>query len=468
VVAIEAIWCLKGNLMTNSAKSSRLFGTDGVRGVANAELSPFLAMRLGLAAAHHLSSGKQNPTFVVGRDSRISSPMLESAIVAGLCSMGGIVLTPGLLPTPAVACITRHIGADAGIVISASHNPYPDNGIKFFGNDGYKLDDSVEAKITDLVAVAEDLPRPVGAAIGRIVVDDSLIDLYVKHLESTVHGLSLQGLKIIVDGANGAASAIGPRVFRELGAEVIEINCFPNGTNINADCGALHTGSLQHKVVVEAADLGIAFDGDADRVILVDELGQKVDGDHMMAFIGINQAKNGDLPGRSVVGTVMSNMGLEACLRAEGITLLRTDVGDRYVSERMRRDGFTLGGEKSGHVIFGQLTTTGDGILTALQAVKIVKESGTKLSDLASVMTEYPQVLLSIKVRDRDEWKRDDNFQCAIASAESRLAGFGRVNVRASGTEKLIRVMVEGREVEQVNGIGQSLAKIVEDRWGAR
>jgi phosphoglucosamine mutase len=394
--------------------------------------------------------------------------MLEAALVAGICSMGGVVMTPGLLPTPAVACITREIGADAGVVISASHNPFPDNGIKFFGRDGYKLDDAVEAKIAELVADADNLERPTGAGIGRIVVNTKLADLYVRHLEETVEGLSLTGMKIVVDGANGAASEIGPRVFRELGAEVIEINCSPDGVNINADCGALHTESLQRKVIEESADLGVAFDGDADRVILADENGQKVDGDHLMALIGISLNEARQLPGSTVVGTVMSNMGLEACLRERGITLLRTDVGDRYVSERMRRDGYTIGGEKSGHVIFGHLTTTGDGILTALQAVKVVKETGKPLSELASVMTEYPQVLISVKVKDRDSWKRDTAFQSAIASAEATLAEFGRVNVRASGTEKLIRVMVEGREKSQVTAIGQDLAKLVEQKWGLR
>jgi phosphoglucosamine mutase len=394
--------------------------------------------------------------------------MLEAALVAGICSMGGVALTPGLMPTPAVACITRELGADAGIVISASHNPFPDNGIKFFGRDGYKLDDAVEARIAELVYQADDLVRPTGAGIGRIKVDTSLIDLYVKHLEETVEGLSLEGMKIVVDGANGAASAIGPRVFRELGATVIEINCAPDGININAECGALHTAALQRKVLEESADLGIAFDGDADRVILSDELGHKVDGDHLMALIGIKLNEMGQLPGRTVVGTVMSNMGLEACLRDRGITLLRTDVGDRYVSERMRRDGYTLGGEKSGHVIFGRLTTTGDGILTALQAVKVVKETQKPLSELASVMVEYPQVLINIKVKDRDSWRNDQPFQTAISAAELTLAGLGRVNVRASGTEKLIRVMVEGKEGTQVSAIGQDLAKLVEQKWGLK
>ena len=370
------------------------------------------------------------------------------------------------MPTPAVACITRQIGADAGIVISASHNPFRDNGIKFFGSDGYKLDDAVEARISELVYEADDLVRPTGAGIGRVVNDPELSDLYVSHLEETVVGLSLDGMKIVIDGANGAASQLGPRVFRELGAEVIEINCEPNGVNINADCGALHTEQLQKKVVEAGADIGIAFDGDADRVILADEFGNKVDGDHLMALLGIKLHEAGQLPGNTVVGTVMSNLGLEACLKERGISLLRTDVGDRYVSERMRRDGYAIGGEKSGHVIFGQLTTTGDGILTALQTVKAVKQARKPLSQLAAIMVEYPQILLNVKVKDRDSWKEDAGFLDAIASAESLLAGNGRVNVRASGTEKLIRVMIEGPERDQVVSIAENLANLVQQRWG--
>jgi phosphoglucosamine mutase len=452
--------------MSKQLKSRRLFGTDGVRGVANSELTPHLALRLGLAAAHYFRGEKDSPTFVIGRDSRISSPMLESALVAGICAIGGVAKSAGLLPTPAVACITRHTHADAGIVISASHNPFPDNGIKFFGNDGYKLDDSVEAQIEELVAHADELPRPTGAGIGQILSDTSLGDIYVDHLEEIVSSLSLSGMKVVVDGANGAASDLGPRIFRDLGAEVVTINCQPNGININAGCGALHTEMLQRTVLVEKADVGIAFDGDADRCILSDELGQRVDGDHLMAILGILLSKSGDLPGNSVVGTVMSNMGLEVCLNEQGINLLRTDVGDRYVSERMRRDGYAIGGEKSGHIIFGHLTTTGDGLLTALQAVKAVRDSGKKLSALASVMIEYPQVLLSVRVTDRDSWRSDNDFQHAITTATDSLSGRGRINVRASGTEQLIRVMVEGPEGDQVSEIGNDLASIVKQRWG--
>jgi phosphoglucosamine mutase len=454
--------------MTNLVKSGKLFGTDGVRGIANAELSPYLAMRLGLAAAHFFGQGSESPKFVVGRDSRISSPMLDAALTAGICSMGGVAMNCGLLPTPGVACITREIGADAGIVISASHNPFPDNGIKFFGRDGYKLDDSVEAKIAALVKCADDLNRPTGAGIGRIIVDPKLCDLYVAHLEAAVAGLSLKGYKIVVDGANGAASTIGPRVFRDLGADVVEIHCAPDGININAGCGALHTASLQKAVVEQNANLGIAFDGDADRAILVDELGQKVDGDHLMAVLGIRLFEEGRLPGNAVVGTVMSNMGLAVCLEEHGIELLRTDVGDRYVSERMRRDGYAIGGEKSGHVIFGHLTTTGDGILTALQAVTAMRESGQPLSTLAAVMTEYPQILLNVRVTDRDSWKNDALLQESITKAETELGHHGRVNVRASGTEPLVRVMIEGRQRDLVFSLAQGLAAQIEQNWGVK
>jgi phosphoglucosamine mutase len=453
--------------MSNQMKSKRLFGTDGVRGVANSELSPHLAMKLGMAAASFFGRDDRSPTFVVGRDSRISSPMLESALVAGICSMGGTACTPGLLPTPAVACITRETGANAGIVISASHNPFPDNGIKFFGRDGYKLDDSVEDKITELLGTVEALPCPTGSDIGRVDSDETLSDLYIKHLEQNIGGLSLTGMKLVIDGANGAASTLGPKVFRKLGAEVVEINCSPDGININAGCGALHTEMLQKTVVAVGADLGMAFDGDADRCIMSDELGRRVDGDHLMAILGIMLSERGNLPGNAVVGTVMSNMGLEVCLKEHGINLLRTDVGDRYVSERMRRDGYVIGGEKSGHIIFGHLTTTGDGILTALETVKAVKESGASLSKLASIMSEYPQVLISVKVSDRDLWRQDRDFQQAIDTAVASLEGLGRVNVRASGTEQLVRVMVEGPEQKVVSSIGHNLADIVKQRWGA-
>ncbi|MDR3710282.1 MAG: phosphoglucosamine mutase [Capsulimonadaceae bacterium] len=446
--------------------SHRLFGTDGVRGVANTELTPMLAMRLGLAAGSYFGRGKEHPVFVVGGDSRLSGPMLESALASGLSATGVRVLAPGLLPTPAVACITREIGADAGVVISASHNPFQDNGIKFFGPDGFKLEDAIEDELEELVKKAFDLPRPAGAGVGQIRREPSLTDYYARHVEETIRPVSLEGLKVVIDGANGAASELAPRIFADLGATVVSMNCIPNGININHNCGALHPEAMQECVRLEGADVGIALDGDADRLILSDENGCNVDGDRVMGIVGMDMAERGELAGGAVVATVMSNMGLEVALRRKGIALVRTNVGDRYVSERMRRDGYVIGGEKSGHLIFGNLTTTGDGIVTALQILKVMRRTGKKLSSLASFMTEYPQLLVNIRVTDRQAWEKDVDFQRVVAEAEKLLEGEGRINVRASGTEKLLRVMVEAPDPDQVRSLAERVAGVAREKWG--
>ncbi len=447
--------------------SSRLFGTDGVRGVANTELTPMLAMQLGLAAGAFFGRGKEHPVFVVGLDSRLSGPMLESALAAGLSATGAKVLLGGLMPTPAVACVTREIGADAGVVISASHNPFQDNGIKFFGPDGYKLDDAIEDELDALVQTAFDLPRPAAGGVGQIVSDPTLRDHYAKHVEDTIGEFRLDGVKIVIDGAHGAASELAPRIFSDLGATVYAINCEPNGRNINHLCGALHPESMQNRVRKEGADIGIALDGDADRLILSDENGRNVDGDRIMGICGMDLAERGELDGNAVVATVMSNMGLEVALKHKGITLIRTNVGDRYVSERMRQDGYVIGGEKSGHLIFGKLTTTGDGILTALQILRVMRHTGKKLSDLANFMTEYPQLLVNIKVTDRTAWQDDATFQSLVAEVGRQLEGEGRINVRASGTEKLVRVMVEAADADQVKHYSEKVASVVREKWGA-
>ncbi len=444
----------------------KLFGTDGVRGVANTELTPALAMTLGASAARTLGRG-HTPRFIVGRDTRISGTLLESALAAGLCSQGAQVMTAGVVPTPAVAGIARIQNFDAGVVISASHNPFSDNGIKFFGGDGYKLDDALEAEIEANLADADTWPRPSGAGVGRITHDPHLCDLYAGHLEDTMDGVTLQGVKIVLDGANGANFQLGPRVVSDLGAEVISLHCHPDGTNINAGCGSLHPGEMQRRTVDEGADIGMAFDGDADRVILSDEKGHAVDGDRVMLLVGRHLASSGRLAHGTVVGTIMSNMGLEAALRESGLTLLRTAVGDRYVSEAMRGGGYVLGGEKSGHLIFGHLTTTGDGLLTALQVLKVMRETGHPLSELADQMTEYPQVLLGVKVSDRTAWAGDADIQKAIARTEDRLAGRGRVNVRASGTEKLVRVMAEGEDQAEIDGLAHELISLIAKKFGA-
>lgn len=446
--------------------AEQLFGTDGVRGVANTELTPALALALGAAAARALGRGHA-PTFVIGRDTRVSGTLLESALAAGLCSLGANVVSAGVVPTPAVASIVRTEKYDAGVVISASHNPFADNGIKFFGPDGYKLVDALEAEIAALVPDAGSLPRPSGAGVGRMRTDPHLSDIYAEHLEETMEGQSLDGLKVVVDGANGAAFELGPRVLSDLGADVVALSCSPDGVNINDDCGSLHPEAMMRRVVDEGAAVGVAFDGDADRVILADERGRKVDGDRMMLLVGRNLHAHGRLVKDTVVGTIMSNMGLEVALREGGLSLLRTGVGDRYVSEAMRREGYVIGGEKSGHVIFGNLTTTGDGLLTALQVLKVMRETGRPLSELADQMTEYPQILLGVKVRDRKSWESDPDIQKAIAHVEQRLSGRGRLNVRASGTEKLVRVMAEGPDQAEIESLAGEIAAVVQQKFGA-
>jgi len=446
--------------------TDKLFGTDGVRGVANTELTPALALALGAAAARTLGRG-HTPRFIVGRDTRISGTLLESALAAGLCSMGAQVVTAGVVPTPAVANIARIQDFDAGVVISASHNPFADNGIKFFGSDGYKLDDDLEAEIEAQLAFVETWERPSGAGVGRLTQDAGLAGLYAGHLEDMMDGVSLAGIKIVLDGAHGANYRLAPRVVSDLGAAVIALHCAPDGLNINAGCGSLHPEEMMRRTVAEGADIGLAFDGDADRVILSDEKGRKVDGDRVMLLVGRHLASQGKLANNTVVGTIMSNMGLEVALRESGLTLLRTAVGDRYVSEAMRRDGHVLGGEKSGHMIFGRLTTTGDGLLTALQVLKVMRETGRPLSALADQMTEYPQVLLGVKVRDRQSWASDQDIGKAISHAERQLAGRGRVNVRASGTEKLVRVMAEGPDQAEIDVLAGEIASLVQKKVGA-
>ena len=443
----------------------KLFGTDGVRGVANTELTPALALALGASAARTLGRG-HTPRFIIGRDTRVSGTLLESALAAGLCSMGASVVTAGVVPTPAVANIARILNFDAGVVISASHNPFADNGIKFFGGDGYKLDDALEAEIEAQLALVETWDRPSGAAVGRLAHDTGLAGLYAGHLEDTMDGVSLAGLRIVLDAANGANSALGPRVFADLGAAVVALHCDPDGVNINAGCGSLHPDEMMQRTVTERADMGLAFDGDADRVILSDERGRKVDGDRVMLLVGRHLAAQGKLANDTVVGTIMSNMGLEVALRESGLTLLRTAVGDRYVSEAMRAGGHVLGGEKSGHLIFGHLTTTGDGLLTALQVLKVMRETGRPLSALADQMTEYPQILLGVRVRDRQSWASDPDITRAIEATEARLAGRGRVNVRASGTEKLVRVMAEGPDQAEIDALAHEIASLVQRKVG--
>jgi phosphoglucosamine mutase len=443
----------------------KLFGTDGVRGLANVELSPLLALQLGTAAAHVIVETRHDARVLIGRDPRISGDILESAMVAGICSQGVDVIIVSVISTPGVAYLTKSTGASAGVVISASHNPVQDNGIKFFGPDGYKLDDAVEADIEEHVPRADKLPRVSGGDVGRMFRKHELAWEYAEHVK-TAASHRLDRMKIVLDGANGAASELAPQIFSEVGANVECINCNPNGININSGCGSLHPNMLQEKVRELGADVGLAFDGDADRVIMIDEHGEMVDGDHVMAIYGLRQARMNDLAGGVVVGTVMSNIGLEIALAKENIKLVRTPVGDRYVSDEMRRLGALIGGEKSGHIILSRYTTTGDGMITALQVLSIMAETGKRLSELACEMEEFPQILLNVPVKDRNGWDSIPQILSAISTAEQKLAGSGRVLVRPSGTEKLIRVMAEGPDMDELKQLTGDIAEAVRQALG--
>ena len=444
---------------------AKLFGTDGVRGTANTVLSPLLAVQLGSASAYVLRQKHEGAKMLIGRDSRISGDILESAMAAGICSLGVDAYLTNIVPTPAVAFLAKLIHADAGIVISASHNPMADNGIKFFGGDGYKLQDEIEAEIEEQVANFDNLPRPEGAGVGRMYRAHDLVEEYLKHLKA-ISSHPLNRIKIVLDCANGAVYELAPRLFCELGARVLAMNNDPDGTNINLNSGSLHPEALQELVVEEGAHLGLAFDGDGDRAILVDEKGRLVDGDHILAICGLDLARKNRLPGNAVVSTVMSNIGLEIALARENVRLHRTQVGDRYVSDEMRKTGAILGGEKSGHVIFSEHSTTGDGMVTALQVLGIMLETGKSLSDLASQMEEFPQLLVSVRVKDKSGWEKVPEIKSAIADAEKRLAGRGRVLVRASGTERLIRVMAEGPDQAELEELVGEVCTVIKRKLG--
>jgi len=460
----------------------KLFGTDGVRGLANSELSPLVALQLGTTAAHVLIEnpcpgsqrsstpanvrGLGRATVLVGRDPRISGDILESALVAGICSQGVDALLAGVIPTPGVAYLTTRTGCAVGVVISASHNPVEDNGIKFFGPDGYKLDDAVEARIEREIDRFDSFPKPIGRDVGNIFRKHELVWEYAYHVKQTIP-MRLDGMSIVIDCANGAASELAPRIFYELGARATCVNSTPTGVNINESCGSLHPEQMATLVRQTGADAGISFDGDADRVIMADERGEIVDGDHVMAIYGLHRARNGGLPNNIVVGTVMSNIGLEMALAKENIRLVRTPVGDRYVSDEMRATGAVVGGEKSGHVILSEHTTTGDGMITALQVFAIMLTTGKRLSELASEMEEFPQILENVRVRRRDGWDASPEIAAAIKSAEQKLAGRGRVLVRPSGTEKLIRVMAEGPDRGELEEIVGEIAAAVRKTLGS-
>jgi phosphoglucosamine mutase len=449
----------------------RLFGTDGVRGIANRELTPELACRLGRAGASVLAGETlHRPRFLIADDSRISCAMLESALVAGLCSAGADVSLCGMLPTPGLAYLTRTLGFDAGAMISASHNSFEFNGIKFFQGDGFKLPDAVEDRIEahlDGNGSVEDEERPVGHDLGRRSQLTDAAALYEAHLRiSSTRDLS--GLTVVVDCANGATSALAPALFHSLGANVTAIADRPDGVNINDRCGSTHLGALSEKVLEIGADLGIAFDGDGDRMLAVDENGVPVDGDRMLAILALDMKRRGQLAEDTIVATVMSNMGLDRFAEREGIRLVKTDVGDRYVLESMREGGFRLGGEQSGHVILLDHATTGDGILTALRLLEILRNSRSRLSEIASIMRVYPQVIRNAKVANTLKHKvlADSDIRLACRETEAILNGQGRLLVRPSGTEPSVRVMLEGEDRDTIAGLADALVREIERRFG--
>ena len=442
----------------------KLFGTDGVRGVANQDpMTSEMAMRIGRAAAHIFRDSSRRHRVVIGKDTRLSGYMIESALTSGLCSMGIDVLLVGPVPTPGIAFLTRSLRADAGVVISASHNPYEDNGIKFFGRDGFKLPDALEAKMEELIfSGAIDAIRPTASEIGKAVRIDDAIGRYNEFVKSAIpRGMDLTGLKVVVDSANGAAYKIGPRVLLELGADVISLYDQPNGMNINQGCGSLHPEVISRAVIANRAHIGIAYDGDADRVILCDENGKVVDGDAVMAICALHMIRQNRLKHNTLVATVMSNLGLELALREAGGKLVRAAVGDRYVMERMLDGGYNLGGEQSGHLIFLDHNTTGDGLITALQIVSIMKQDGKPLSALASCMRTYPQVLVNVKVKEKRDLASIPEIAQRIAGIEKTLEGTGRLLIRYSGTELKLRIMIEGDDETEITRYAGELAELV-------
>ncbi|GAA4400637.1 phosphoglucosamine mutase [Tsukamurella soli] len=440
----------------------RLFGTDGVRGLANADLTAELAVTLSQAAATVLARPAEEgarPLAVVGWDPRASSELLTAGVASGLASTGVDVLLVGVMPTPAVAYLTAAYDATLGVMISASHNPMPDNGIKFFAKGGHKLEDAVEDEIEAALA-EKDPPRPTGAAIGRIRRAPDAVDRYVAHLGSALTQ-SLAGLTVVVDAANGAASTVAAKAYRAAGAEVIAIHDQPDGLNINDECGSTHMESLRAAVLAHGADLGLAHDGDADRCLAVAADGTVIDGDGIMAVIALDMAAAGELTDNTLVATVMSNLGLHIAMRAAGITLRTTAVGDRYVLEELRAGGFALGGEQSGHVVLPAFGTTGDGVLTGLRLMAVMAASGRSLRDLAAVVTKMPQVLVNVRVEDKVAAMAAPDLQAALTAEETALGDNGRILLRPSGTEPLIRVMVEAPTEDAARGTAERLAGLI-------
>jgi len=447
----------------------KLFGTDGIRGVANEEpMTPETVVRIGRAVAAVLKNSSRRPRIVIGKDTRLHGYMLESALTSGITSMGADVLLLGPLPTPGIAFMTKSLRADGGVVISASHNPFQDNGIKFFDHNGLKLPDALEERIERLIVGEQDLPpRARPGEIGKAYRVNDAVGRYIEFVKGSLpKGTTLKGLKVVVDCANGAAYRVSPAVLRELGAEVIALNVTPDGTNINRRCGALYPDAMRRAVVKYKADCGFAHDGDADRVIFADEKGDLLDGDHLLAITALNLLKDGKLKDRTIVATVMSNLGLDLALQEFDVKVVRTAVGDRYVLEEMLRHGYQVGGEQSGHLIFLEYNTTGDGIITALQILAIMKKEGKRLSELRRCMEPCPQVLLNVPVRRKGDLDQLPTVMGKIGEARAKLNGTGRVLVRFSGTEPLARVMVEGKDRSLIQRLAKGIAAAIRKELG--
>lgn len=446
--------------VTPASEAVVTFGTDGVRGRANVDLTPELALALGRALVTVLhDEGEKRPSILVGRDPRWSGDMLEAAMIAGITSAGGDAISVGVLPTPGVAFLTSHSTAAAGVMLSASHNPVGDNGIKFFGPDGFKLSDDEEQRIADTFAAGGGR-RPESTRIGRRLADPAAIARYIEHLTRAVE-VDLVGLRVVVDGANGAAYSVAPQVYRQLGAEVITLHCAPDGANINDRCGSTHPEVVRQAVLTHGADLGLAHDGDADRLVAVTHTGDIVDGDVLLAILARQMHLQGTLNGDTVVTTVMTNLGFHHAMGTLGIDVMTTPVGDRYVLEAMRRHGLNLGGEQSGHLIDLDHATTGDGVLAAIRILEVMRTTGSALAELVGVMQRLPQVLVNVSGVDRGAAATSPDVAAAVAAAEQRLSGTGRVLVRASGTEPLVRVMVEAPEQALADEVANGIAEVV-------
>lgn len=444
----------------------RMFGTDGVRGVANEELTPLLAMQLGQAGAYVLTKEKEHkPTIMVGCDTRISGDMLANSLMAGACSVGANCVYVGVLPTPAIAYLTKKYKVDAGVVISASHNPVEFNGIKFFDGEGYKLSDTLEDEIEELIKSGmKDVKFPTGASVGKIKYRTDAREEYINHSMKAVN-VDFRGLKIVVDCAEGASYYTSVEALKELGGDIVAIHNNPDGSNINANCGSTHMEELQARVVYEKANVGLAFDGDADRLLAVDELGNIIDGDQIMAIVGNHMKAKGKLNNNIIVATIMSNLGFFLMGEKNKISIEQTKVGDRYVLERMKEIGASLGGEQSGHIIFLDENTTGDGLLSALHLLEVMVESGKPLSELSGVMQVMPQALVNAKVPNHKKEKFMDYPEIAeaIAELDKKFAGEGRVLIRPSGTEPMVRVMIEGKDKKQIDAEAKKLAELIQN-----